>query len=79
MHLNHRRLAPPVQHRLNRYLQRLPRLVHLALPLPLFTLPLLLLLAAAASRLGLRLLRRLCKRQHRQHCILHHTAVAIAC
>jgi hypothetical protein len=48
--------APHV--RPDRSLQRLPRLIHPTLALALFALPLFLLLAAA-SRLGLRLLRML--------------------
>ena len=60
MHINHRGFTHLAsQHRLDRYLQRLPRLVHPPLPLPLFPLALLLLLAAAGSLLEfmLRLLR----------------------
>jgi hypothetical protein len=52
MHINHTGAhAPRIQHRLNRYLQRLPRLPHPPLSLPLLTLPLFLLLAAAGRLL----------------------------
>jgi hypothetical protein len=42
--------APRIQHRLNRSLQRLPRLLHPALPQPLLTLSLLLFLPPPVGR-----------------------------
>jgi hypothetical protein len=70
--------APRAQrHRLHRRLQRLPRLVHSALPLPLLSLALLLLLAAAGRLL--RTARGLCGRRHGLHCILHRGVDASAC
>ena len=78
MHINHTGAhAPRIQHRLNRYLQRLSRLPHPPLPLSLLTLALFLLLAAAGRLL--RTARGLCGREHGLHCILHRDVVAIAC
>jgi hypothetical protein len=76
MHINHRvGHAPRAQrHRLYRSLQRL---LHPALPLPLHTLALLLLLAAAGGLL--RIARGLRGRQHGLHCVLHRAAEASAC
>jgi hypothetical protein len=52
-------------------------LVHLALPLPLFSLALLLLLAAASR--PLRTARGLSGRRHGLRCILHSAAMTSAC